>query len=108
MTAVAVPGPVRWRDRLAHLDLRRLEAELRERVDGEVRFDDGDTGAVRHRRFELPTGADRRRRSADRRRRMAAVAVVPRIGAPVCPRGGGTSLAGQCCNVAVVIDFAKY
>src|SRR5262249_40390689 len=23
-------------------------------------------------------------------------------------RGGGTSLAGQCCNVAVIIDFAKY
>ena len=23
-------------------------------------------------------------------------------------RGGGTSLAGQCCNVAVVMDFSKY
>src|SRR5262249_29435084 len=23
-------------------------------------------------------------------------------------RGGGTSLAGQCCNVAVVLDFSKY
>src|SRR5260370_35413554 len=23
-------------------------------------------------------------------------------------RGGGTSLAGQCCNVAVVIDMSKY
>ena len=28
--------------------------------------------------------------------------------APILPRGGGTSLAGQCCNVAVVIDFSKY
>jgi FAD/FMN-containing dehydrogenase len=26
----------------------------------------------------------------------------------VLSRGGGTSLAGQCCNVAVVIDFSKY
>ncbi len=24
------------------------------------------------------------------------------------PRGGGTSLAGQCCNLAVVMDFSKY
>jgi FAD/FMN-containing dehydrogenase/Fe-S oxidoreductase len=28
--------------------------------------------------------------------------------APVLGRGGGTSLAGQCSNVAVVIDFSKY
>jgi FAD/FMN-containing dehydrogenase/Fe-S oxidoreductase len=27
---------------------------------------------------------------------------------PVLPRGCGTSLAGQACNVAVVIDFSKY
>src|SRR6185437_13076482 len=27
---------------------------------------------------------------------------------PVLSRGGGTSLAGQCCNVAVVLDFSKY
>ena len=32
---------------------------------------------------------------------VAAVAVC-RHGAPILPRGGGTSLAGQCCNVAVV------
>jgi hypothetical protein len=30
------------------------------------------------------------------------------FGAPVLPRGAGTSLAGQCCNVAVVLDFTKY
>ena len=29
-------------------------------------------------------------------------------GAPVVSRGGGTSLAGQTCNVAVVIDWSKY
>ena len=27
---------------------------------------------------------------------------------PVLSRGGGTSLAGQCCNAAVVIDWSKY
>jgi FAD/FMN-containing dehydrogenase len=31
-----------------------------------------------------------------------------RFGALILSRGGGTSLAGQCCNVAVVIDFSKY
>ncbi|MFB9831068.1 FAD-binding oxidoreductase [Actinoallomurus acaciae] len=27
---------------------------------------------------------------------------------PVLSRGGGTSLAGQCCNAGVVIDWSKY
>src|SRR5207249_3382255 len=27
---------------------------------------------------------------------------------PILSRGGGTSLAGQCCNEAVVIDHSKY
>ncbi len=31
-----------------------------------------------------------------------------KFGAPVLSRGGGTSLAGQCCNVAIVIDWSKY
>ena len=36
------------------------------------------------------------------------VALCREFGAPVLSRGGGTSLAGQCCNVAVVMDFSKY
>ncbi|GIS83558.1 MAG: hypothetical protein CM1200mP15_21900 [Dehalococcoidia bacterium] len=27
---------------------------------------------------------------------------------PVLPRAGGTSLAGQCVNHAIVMDFSKY
>ena len=38
----------------------------------------------------------------------AAVDACRRFGVPVLPRGAGTSLAGQCCNVAVVLDFTKY
>ena len=38
----------------------------------------------------------------------AAMAVCRKYGAPVLARGAGTSLAGQCCNVAVVFDFTKY
>jgi len=39
---------------------------------------------------------------------VAAVAICRGYGAPVLPRGAGTSLAGQCCNAAVVFDFTKY
>ncbi len=44
----------------------------------------------------------------DREDVEAAMTVCRRHAAPVLPRGAGTSLAGQCCNVAVVIDFTKY
>jgi FAD/FMN-containing dehydrogenase/Fe-S oxidoreductase len=37
-----------------------------------------------------------------------ALAVCREHGAPVLGRGCGTSLAGQCCNAAVVIDTSKY
>ena len=39
---------------------------------------------------------------------IAAVAACRKFGAPILPRGAGTSLAGQSCNVAVVLDFTKY
>jgi FAD/FMN-containing dehydrogenase/Fe-S oxidoreductase len=39
---------------------------------------------------------------------VAALEVCRAHGAPVLGRGGGTSLGGQTCNVAVVIDFSKY
>jgi FAD/FMN-containing dehydrogenase/Fe-S oxidoreductase len=39
---------------------------------------------------------------------IATVSLAREYGAPILCRGGGTSLAGQCCNVAVVIDTSKY
>src|SRR5207237_9689374 len=39
---------------------------------------------------------------------IAAVGVCKKYGAPILARGAATSLAGQCCNVAVVFDFTKY
>src|SRR5205085_1672335 len=39
---------------------------------------------------------------------IATVATAREFGAPILARGGGTSLAGQCCNVAVVMDMSKY
>ena len=39
---------------------------------------------------------------------VAAVEVCREFGVPILGRGGGTSLGGQTCNVAVVLDFSKY
>jgi FAD/FMN-containing dehydrogenase/Fe-S oxidoreductase len=39
---------------------------------------------------------------------VATVAICREYGVPVLGRGAGTSLAGQTCNVAVVLDFSKY
>ena len=39
---------------------------------------------------------------------IATIATCREYSAPVLSRGGGTSLAGQCCNAAVVLDFTKY
>ncbi|MEV0971617.1 FAD-binding and (Fe-S)-binding domain-containing protein [Microtetraspora glauca] len=85
-----------------------LERELRRRVDGEVRFDDGSraiysTDASNYR--QVPTGVVVPR-TVDAA--VEAVAVCREQDIPVLSRGGGTSLAGQCCNAAVVIDWSKY
>ncbi|HEY6865480.1 MAG TPA: FAD-linked oxidase C-terminal domain-containing protein [Burkholderiales bacterium] len=89
-------------------DARRLEAELRARIEGEVRFDDGSralyaTDASNYR--QVPIGVVIPRTIDDV---IATVAACRAHGAPVLARGGGTSLCGQCCNVAVVMDFSKY
>jgi FAD/FMN-containing dehydrogenase len=90
------------------LDVERLEKELRGHLQGEVRFRPGDralytTGGSNYR--QVPIGIVIPRTVEDV---VAAIAVCREHGAPVLSRGGGTSLAGQACNVAVVIDFSKY
>ncbi len=86
----------------------RLETELRAHLQGEVRFDDGSralyaTDASNYR--QVPIGVVVPRTIDDA---IETFAVCRRFGAPVLARGGGTSLAGQCCNVAVVLDFSKH
>ncbi len=39
---------------------------------------------------------------------IATIDVCRQHGAPILSRGGGTSLTGGCCNVAVVMDWSKY
>jgi FAD/FMN-containing dehydrogenase/Fe-S oxidoreductase len=90
------------------VEARDLERDLKTAVTGEVRFDDGSralysTDASNYR--QVPIGVVLPRTIDDV---IAAVEVCRDQGAPMLPRGGGTSLAGQCCNVAVVIDCSKY
>src|SRR2546421_9677219 len=84
-----------------------LAAELRTHVRGAVRFDEGSralyaTDASNYR--QVPIGVVVPRDADDV---VQTIATCRRHGAPVLPRGAGTSLAGQCCNVAVVIDMSR-
>ncbi|HWE90669.1 MAG TPA: FAD-linked oxidase C-terminal domain-containing protein, partial [Pseudonocardiaceae bacterium] len=85
-----------------------LAARLRERVRGEVRFDSGtraaySTDASNYR--QPPIGVVLPESPEDA---QAAIAICREHRVPVLSRGGGTSLAGQCCNTAVVLDWTKY
>ena len=90
------------------VDIRGLEHDLRERLEGEVRFSAADralysaTGANYR---QVPLGVVIPRTVDDV---IATVATCRDYGAPILSRGGGTGLAGQTTNVAVVIDFSKY
>jgi FAD/FMN-containing dehydrogenase/Fe-S oxidoreductase len=85
-----------------------LAADLRRVMRGEVRFDRGSralyaTDGSNYR--QVPIGVVLPR---DKEDVVAAMRVCREHGAPMLSRGGGTSLAGQCCNVAVVFDFTKH
>ena len=87
---------------------RGLEAELRKNIQGEVRFDAGSRGmyAVDASNYrQVPIGVVIPQSIEDV---IQTVAACHQFGAPVLSRGGGTSVAGQCCNVAIVIDWTKY
>ncbi|WP_404364177.1 FAD-binding and (Fe-S)-binding domain-containing protein [Marinobacter sp.] len=86
----------------------QMVAALKDRISGEVRFDPGSralyaTDASNYR--QVPLGVVIPRNIEDIE---AAVAIARDFNAPVLMRGAGTSLAGQTCNVAVVIDTSPY
>ena len=92
----------------AVVDASGLASALSRHVRGDVRFDDGTralyaTDGSNYRQIPigivLPSDADDV---------VAAISLARQYGAPILCRGGGTSLAGQCCNVAVILDFTKY
>ncbi len=87
---------------------RALGDALARGLEGEARFDAGSralyaTDASNYR--QVPIGVVAPRTIQDVIRTFE---LCRRFGAPVVPRGGGTSLAGQGCNVAVLIDYSKY
>jgi FAD/FMN-containing dehydrogenase/Fe-S oxidoreductase len=89
-------------------DAAALATRLRARITGDVRFDSASralyaTDSSNYR--QVPIGVVLPRTAADV---VETVAACREFGAPVLSRGAGTSLAGQCCNVAVVFDFSKY
>src|ERR1039458_5016299 len=97
--------------RLAHEQFaahRELEFLLKSKLRGDVRFDmasralyAADSSNYR----QLPVGVILPRDAADVEMALAACRAT---GAAVLPRGGGTSLAGQCVNVALVFDYSRY
>ncbi len=98
-------------DTAFHIDddaVAKLHQALAERIKGEVRFDTGSralyaTDASIYR--QVPIGVVIPRDIDDV---VATVELCHAYRVPVLSRGAGTSLAGQCCNVAVVIDFTKH
>src|SRR5438309_3987366 len=90
------------------VDAASLVSALRRHLRGEVRFDNGSralyaTDGSNYR--QVPIGVVIPRDTDDV---LSAVSICREHAAPILCRGGGTSLAGQCCNVAVVLDFSKY
>ena len=92
----------------AAMDTAGLERALRERVRGDVRFDQGYRAAYscdssNYRQAPLgvvcPLDADDV---------AAAVAACRELRAPITARGAGTSLAGQTTNAAVVLDTSRH
>src|SRR3954454_10348298 len=108
MSTSALPAPVVRRPDAPPPNTAALERALRERVDGEVRFDAGSraaysTDASNFRQTPIGVVVPRSVAAA-----VEAVAVCREHGVPLLSRGGGTSLAGECTNAAVVLDFSKY
>lgn len=92
----------------SHVDAAALELDLCAGIRGEVRFDRGSralyaTDGSSYR--QVPIGVVIPRDEVDV---VVAMATCREHGAPILSRGGGTSLAGQCCNAAVILDFSKY
>src|SRR5689334_7603659 len=90
------------------VNAERLAFDLAAVVRGEVRFDRGSralyaTDGSNYRQPPIGVVIPRDIQDVEQ-----ALAICRAHDAPVFGRGGGTSLAGQCCNVAVCFDMSKY
>jgi FAD/FMN-containing dehydrogenase/Fe-S oxidoreductase len=95
-------------EKVRKVDVKGLEAALRKRVNGEVRFDTGSlalyaTDGSNYRHKPIGVVIPKGRASV-----QAAVMTCSEFGAPIISRGCGTGLAGQTCGAGVIIDHSKY
>src|SRR5690242_2379535 len=89
-------------------DVQDLERALRNAVTGEVRFSDGDRAMYAYDASvyrQVPIGVVVPKNADDVEH---AVAICREHSVPILGRGCGTSLCGQCCNTAVILDTSKY
>lgn len=98
----------RWPQSLSLAKIRDLEGALKRQLEGEVRFDSAAralyaTDGSNYRQAPVGVVIPRNEQDVETTIRLSR-----EHGVPILNRGGGTSLAGQCCNVAVVMDFSKY
>jgi FAD/FMN-containing dehydrogenase/Fe-S oxidoreductase len=105
----STPPVITARERRAAVETARvLEAELKARISGEVRFDktsrmlystDASNYQIEPVGVVVPKSMDDVHATID---------LAASHGVPILPRGGGSSLAGQTVGAAIVIDFSKY
>jgi FAD/FMN-containing dehydrogenase/Fe-S oxidoreductase len=87
---------------------RALERDLRANIRGDVLFDGATRGiyATDSSNYrQIPLGVVY---PLDEDDVVRAAKICARYGAPLLGRGAGTSLAGQACNVAVVLDMSRH
>src|ERR1041384_1876963 len=90
------------------VDAVTLARRLNKKIKGEVRFDDAfralyATDGSNYRQTPIGVG-----RPPDAEGVSETVGLSRQSGPPITPRGCATSLAGQCCNTAVIIDYSKF
>jgi FAD/FMN-containing dehydrogenase len=104
----AAVAPRDWPEKADFETARILEAELKARIQGEVRFDrvsrmlyatDASNYQVDPVGVVIPKSQDDV---------IGAVGLAASHGVPILPRGGGSGLAGQTVGAALVIDTSKY
>ena len=100
--------PKPWTNVVSAKTAEALAEALKSRVEGEVRFDDMSralysTDASNYR--QVPVGVVIPKSIEDV---VATMECCREYSAPFLSRGGGTSLCGQSCNAAVMVDFSKY
>jgi FAD/FMN-containing dehydrogenase/Fe-S oxidoreductase len=89
-------------------DRKSLAEELKKTIRGEVRFDKGalsmySTDSSNYRM--VPVGVVLPKTKGDV---IESIRIARKYDCPILSRGGGTSLAGQCCNTALIMEMSKY